>query len=157
MDCREPAPSTPPAHLAGFVACSVLDPIDAPFLAATEPDGGRYDLSWNTLPDTLDELQEATQPDFSDAATISITGSGKLAFLARPSGDYFYRVRRLRGSQTSEWSNGVGVRVAGTSGFVAFDDNGDDDPHLVEIHQAHAAPVRGAGGHGGPALAAAAL
>jgi hypothetical protein len=173
MDCRQSPPSTPPAHIAGFVDCSVLDPIDAPLLTATEPDGGKYDLSWNTLADTLEELQEATQPDFSDAATIAITASGTFAFLARPSGDYFYRVRRVGGgysavqlysytatqlhsstalqlnssiaeqlnscsgvARTSDWSNGVGVRVSGTSGFVAFEDNEDDDPHLIEIHQA---------------------
>jgi Phage tail sheath C-terminal domain len=137
MDCRQSPPSTPPPHVAGFVDCSALDPIDAPFLSATEaPGGGKYDLTWNKLAGTLDELQEATQPDFSDAATISIGESGTFAFLARPSGDYFYRVRRLRDARTSEWSNSVGVRVGGTSGFVAHEDNEDPDLHLVEIHQA---------------------
>jgi phage tail sheath protein FI len=85
---------------------------------------------------TLDELQEATQPDFSDAATLSIGTAGKFAFIGRPAGDYFYRVRRLLGARTSEWSNGVGVRVASATGFVSFDDDDTEDPHLVTIHEA---------------------
>jgi hypothetical protein len=119
-----------------FVACSSIDPIDVPLLGASAVDGGTYELTWNTLAGTTDELQEATQPDFSDAATIFAGTTGKFQFIARPSGDYFYRVRRLRDGRTSAWSNGVGVRVAGTSGFVAFEDDDTDDPHLIEIHQA---------------------
>ncbi|HEX6096524.1 MAG TPA: hypothetical protein VF432_09390 [Thermoanaerobaculia bacterium] len=119
-----------------FVACSSLDPIAVPLLGATDVDGGTYALTWNTLAGTTDELQEATQPDFSDAATIFAGTTGRLDFIARPSGDYYYRVRRLRDGRTSAWSNGVGVRVAGTSGFVALDDDDTDDPHLVTIHEA---------------------
>jgi hypothetical protein len=119
-----------------FVDCSALEPIAAPFLTASLPAGGTYTLTWDTLAGTLDELQEATQADFSDAATISLGETGTFQFLGRTSGDFYYRVRRLLGARTSEWSNGVAVRVASATGFVAFDDNSDADPHLVEIHQA---------------------
>ncbi|HYI13104.1 MAG TPA: phage tail sheath subtilisin-like domain-containing protein [Thermoanaerobaculia bacterium] len=119
-----------------FVDCTALDPIAAPFLSATEPDGGTYDVTWTPLDGRLDELQEATLPDLSDAATVSIGSSGTFAFIGRPAGDYFYRVRRLLGSRTSEWSNGVAVRVGSISGFVSLDDDDGDDPHLVTVHEA---------------------
>ncbi|MEO8380046.1 MAG: hypothetical protein ABI779_10325 [Acidobacteriota bacterium] len=135
-DCREPLPATPPRVIAGFVACGALDPVDSPLLTATDPDGGTYELTWTRLSGAVDELQEATQPDFSDAATISIGESGTFKFLGRPAGDYFYRVRRLLDGRSSDWSNGVAVRVASASGFVAVADDDTDDPHLVEVHQA---------------------
>jgi hypothetical protein len=119
-----------------FVSCSALDPIAAPVLASSEPAGGTYTLSWDTLDGTLEELQEATQTDFSDAATISLGESGMFQFLGRTTGDFYYRARRLLGARTSEWSNGVAVRIASATGFVSLEDNSDPDPHLVEIHQA---------------------
>ncbi|HET8798421.1 MAG TPA: hypothetical protein VFO89_12075 [Thermoanaerobaculia bacterium] len=142
LDCRESLPSAAPTVIAGFVDCTALDPVDAPVLTAGDPDGGTYTLTWTTEPGAIEELQEATFPDFSDAATVSIGSPdplkpGTITFRSRTAGDYFYRARRIRGNRTSDFSNGVAVRVTSATGFVTPSDTDPGDaPHLLDIHLA---------------------
>jgi hypothetical protein len=122
------------APLGAFVDCATIDGVPAPHLTAGAPKGGSYTLSWDTAADS-EELQEARQFDFSDAATIAAGSTGTLTVFGRAAGDYFYRVRRHRGTLTSDWSNGVAVRIEGVSGYVAYDEIGEQ-PELLEIHKA---------------------
>jgi hypothetical protein len=137
MDCREPLPANPPEPNGGFIDCHAIEPVPAPLLSASLPAGGTYTLTWSTEAGATEELQEATRPDFGDAATLLLGSGGTLTIYGRAAGDFFYRVRRLRGSRTSDWSNGVAVRVAAALGFAAVsDDDGGDDPELRAIHVA---------------------
>ena len=135
LDCRSPLsvpPETPPG--AGFIACELVDPIPAPVLTKDGPFGGRFELKWDEFPGSLDELEEATSADFAGAAVISRGAPGFLTVYGRPAGDYFYRVRRIVGGRTSDYSNGVAVRIAPVSGFV--ERSSFDDAHLMDIHRA---------------------
>ena len=62
----------------------------------------------------------------SDAALISRTREGSIqvtkrsfTLYGRSTGDYYYRVRAVVGADTSDWSNGVAVRVEDRVALVA--------------------------------------
>lgn len=116
-----------------FVDCAAQEKIPAPVLAASKPKGGSFELTWDHAADATEELQEATRVDFSDAATLSLGTTGALKIYGHTAGDYFYRVRRIIGARTSDWSAGIGVRVASVSGFVAAEEEGPS-PDLQTIH-----------------------
>lgn len=116
-----------------FVDCAAQEKIPAPVLVASTPKGGSFELTWDHAADATEELQEATRVDFSDAATLSLGTSGSLKVYGHTAGDYFYRVRRIIGSRTSDWTTGVGVRVASVIGFVAAEEAGTS-PDLQNIH-----------------------
>lgn len=133
----------PPAQLTAekeeptgaFVDCAATEKIAVPLLSASKPKGGTFTLTWDHAADASDELQEATRVDFSDAATIARGTSGTLEIYGHAAGDYYYRVRRIAGGRTSDWSAGIGVRVASVSGFVAGEAQGVS-PELQTIHVA---------------------
>jgi hypothetical protein len=137
LDChKKPAPlPSPPLPGAGFADCDLIEPIPAPFLTASDVERGSFDLIWDTDPNATEVLQEATRGDFADAAVIASGAPGRVRLHSRPPGTYFYRVRRLVGSRTSDWSNGVAVRIAVASGWVAEEDAGEI-ASLVSIHRA---------------------
>ena len=138
LDCEDPKPPAPGTPLGGggFIDCDVADPVAAPLLAATPPTGGTYDLSWNSEPGATYVLQEATRPDFSDAADVASGAIGKVTLHARAAGDLFYRVRRLQGARTSDWSNGAGVHVAAAAGWTSIPAGDYNAATLVAVHQA---------------------
>jgi len=95
LDCNapkpQPAPGTPLGG-GGFIDCGLVAPVDAPMLTATAPTGGTYESSGGRekstdLNDPTDVLQEATRPDFSDAAQIAIGTPGHVTIYGRGAGD----------------------------------------------------------------------
>lgn len=81
---------------------------------------GNFTLRWESSPPVDGEyvLEESSQPDFSNAQQIY---SGKLSsytLYGRRTGDYYYRVRAVVEADTSDWSNGVAVRVEDDSRWV---------------------------------------
>jgi hypothetical protein len=62
-------------------------------------------------------VEEATRPDFSDAVRVATGPQERLTIYGRSHGEYYYRVRASVGAATSDWSNGLGVRVAPTKGW----------------------------------------
>ncbi|MBV8519272.1 MAG: phage tail sheath family protein [Acidobacteria bacterium] len=131
-----PASNDADAAPSGFVDCALLEPLPPPILTSSIPEHGSYTLTWNRLAGFVDELQEATDAAFSDAATILISTTGALPIYGHAAGDFFYRVRRTGEGRTSGWSNGIAVHVAGLEGFTALDDDDTDDPALAPIHRA---------------------
>jgi hypothetical protein len=117
-----PAPMPPPIDAppqpgppGGVFQDCGLRALTAPVLTATAPDPtGTFTLSWTAATGTQSLLQEATTPDYSDAVTIASQPADRSTYTiyGRPPGDYYYRVSAILGSQTSDWSKGVGVRVA---------------------------------------------
>jgi hypothetical protein len=72
---------------------------------------GRLSLSWTGEPEATYVLEESNARDWSGATQV-YTGSERRAVIyGRDAGDYYYRVRALVGEYSSDWSNGVGVRV----------------------------------------------
>jgi phage tail sheath protein FI len=144
LDCNHP--QTPaagtPLGAGGFIDCDVVAPVEVPLLAATAPQGGTYDLFWTPVASgtgTTDILQEATRPDFSDAADVASgpsAAAGRVTIHARAAGDLFYRVRRQRGSRTSDWSNGVGVHIDAAAGWTLVAAEEYSDSTLVAVHKA---------------------
>ena len=113
-----PLASQPPRD--HFLACDLLV-LPAPELSAAEPDGiGAFQLTWTdpqvSPPADLSGrgfiLEEATTPDFSDTGELYRGQETVLSIYSRSPGDYYYRVRMVSGEVSSDWSNGVGVRVA---------------------------------------------
>jgi hypothetical protein len=136
-------PGIPPGG--GFIDCAAMTPVEALVLSATVPVNGTFDLFWaaggdptdpSDRTDATDLLQEATRPDFSDAAAISPGAPGRVTLYGRAAGDYYYRVRRQRGARTGDWSNGVGVRVAAAMDWTSVAPAGYDDAMLVAVHGA---------------------
>ncbi len=129
----------PPLGNVGFLDCDASIPVEIPVLSASAPANGKYDLSWAPAAGATDILEEATRPDFSDAAVISVvsgTAPGRLTLYGRAAGDYYYRVRRQRGACTSDWSNGVGIRIAAATDWTSVLPADYDDATLVAVHDA---------------------
>jgi hypothetical protein len=63
-------------------------------------------------------LEESSQPNFSDAATVFEGTTSSFTLYGRRTGDYYYRVRAIIGADTSDWSNGVAVRVEDESRWI---------------------------------------
>ncbi|HSF33653.1 MAG TPA: hypothetical protein VLK82_24705, partial [Candidatus Tectomicrobia bacterium] len=97
-----------------FLDCSIRV-IPAPLLSLlVAPDqSGTFTLGWSSpLPHPTYVLQEATQPNFSDAVSVAAGPQERLTIYGRPVGEYYYRVRATVDTATSDWSNGIGVRIA---------------------------------------------
>jgi len=120
----------------GFLACDASTPVEVPVLSVTAQVNGKYDLFWGPAGGATDILEEATRPDFSDAAVISTGPLGRLTLYGRAAGDYYYRVRRQRGARTGDWSNGVAVRVAAATDWTSIAPADYDDATLVAVHDA---------------------
>jgi hypothetical protein len=128
QECAPPCPTV-------FADCTVVPAIPSPALAASAPKNGTFELSWPKEEGAVDELQEATRFDYSDAATIFLGGGGSFDIFGRPAGVYYYRVRRHVGAELSAWSS-IAVRVDEALGYVAADDAGDSAPILLEVQTA---------------------
>jgi hypothetical protein len=102
-----------------FLDCRITV-IEPPRLHASESvtTTGTFTLTWEAEPaDALFCLEEATSPDFSGAATLYTGAERRFQIYGHPVGDYFYRVRAEVSGQKSDWSAGVSVRVAETTGW----------------------------------------
>ena len=133
LDCN-PAPAKKPA----ISSCDPEPPEPSPIKAVHEPEWGNFlncsiriieppqlfafpqfssdgnvTLRWELSPpqDAEYVLEESSQPNFSDAVTVYEGTTSSFTLYGRRSGDYYYRVRAVIGADTSDWSNGVAVRV----------------------------------------------
>lgn len=104
-----------------FLSCSIqiIEPPQLFALPQISTDGN-ITLKWASSPPLEADyvLEEATQPDFSDAETIYSGTLTSYTLYGRRSGDYCYRVRAIVGADTSDWSNGVAVRVEEESRWI---------------------------------------
>ena len=134
LDCRqaEPTPTGIPRN-GQFEPCG-LGTIDAPQLTLVPPEGGRYELVWTPLSGAVDYLEEAVDPQFLIAGVIYTGSSGKVIMYGRPAGDYYYRLRRQVGSQSSDYSNGRGIRIQSASGWQATDAAQYQNQPLLDVH-----------------------
>jgi len=133
LDCN-PAPKKPPA----LSSCDPDPPKPSPIKPVHEPEWGNFlscsiqiieppqlfafpqfssdgnlSLRWELSPPQEADyvLEESSQPNFSDAFTVFEGTTSSFTLYGRRTGDYYYRVRAIIGADTSDWSNGVAVRV----------------------------------------------
>jgi hypothetical protein len=112
-----PAPTIPLTRTpewANFLTCD-LRTVDAPCLyVASDPDpAGAFTLAWGSwVPRAQYTLEESTQPNFTGAVTLYTGPRDRLVLYGHSQGDYYYRVRVEVEGVSSDWSNGVGVRIA---------------------------------------------
>ena len=121
-----------------FLPCD-LQVIPAPHLAGGEIAGGEILLSWTSAlaASALFLVEEATLPDFRDAVTVATIPGRSLLVHDRAPSSYYYRIRALVGSATSNWSNGTVVIVnpAARTEVVATQDY-VSDPWLAVMRSA---------------------
>jgi hypothetical protein len=124
---QEPAP--PPADNGGtsrpgppgFVPCAAVS-VAAPTLAVVpaspqDPASGTFTLQWVAPPKAVSKLQQATRPDYTDAATLYSGTGDRFDVYGRQPGDYYYRVGVTVDGVPSDWSNRVGHRVTPPGGW----------------------------------------
>jgi hypothetical protein len=136
LDCAErpQAPAVEEPLRENFLDCG-LRVIPAPKLAAGQPDAaGTLALSWSGEPGARFVLEEATLPDWSGAAVIYEGAETQTVVYGRGSGTYFYRVRAEAGGRSSNWSNGVGVRVQASGGWLSKPAAQYRPATLAEVH-----------------------
>jgi hypothetical protein len=128
-----------------FLDCGLVE-IQAPKLFLQDPpDGlGTFALGWQS-PDFDAEfvLEEAAQPNFSDAREIFRGNRKQRILYGRRAGHYYYRVRAEAGGETSNWSNELRVSIQSSTRYqlVLVDPRGpeataDLSGPLLDIHRA---------------------
>jgi len=112
----EPSPIKPvhEPEWGNFLSCSIQI-IEPPQLFAFPQfsSDGNITLRWELSPpqEAVYVLEESSQPNFSDTFTVFEGTTSSFTLYGRRTGDYYYRVRAIIGADTSDWSNGVAVRV----------------------------------------------
>jgi Phage tail sheath protein subtilisin-like domain len=126
---RVPVPDLPTGQ---FQVCD-LQPIMPPVLTLNDLGGGRYQLIWDSLPGAVDYLEEAVDPYFATAAVKRQTATGNVTIYDQPPADYYYRVRRQIGSASSDYSNGVAIRIGIATGWQQKKASDYDDRTLFDV------------------------
>jgi phage tail sheath protein FI len=109
---------------------------DPPDLHISDLVAGKLTLAWQSLAGAVDYLEEALDPQFATAVVIYQGSTGSYAIYNRPAADYYYRVRRQIGSITSNYSNGIGVRLTGMSDWQVSPAEQYQDNILLAVHSA---------------------
>ena len=119
----EPSPIKPvhEPEWGNFLNCSIRI-IEPPELFAFPQfsSDGNLSLRWELSPPQEADyvLEESSQSNFSDAVTVYSGTTSSFTLYGRRTGDYYYRVRAVIGADTSDWSNGVAVRVEDESRWI---------------------------------------
>lgn len=146
LDCQEKQdiPLVPEPPLGQFEPCNLLI-IAPPVLTLAEVTDGRIHLTWTPLAGATDFLEEALDDEFRTARVIYQGSSGDFTIYSRPADDYYYRLRRQIGSVSSDYSNGIGVRIGGPAGWQLYPVSVYNDAPLLDIHTAlvHMSTSRG--------------
>jgi hypothetical protein len=140
LDCSSPPDIKPVSEpqWENFLECGIRI-IPAPVLVQSEgPDAtGTFVLTWQaTLSEARYILEESTQPDFSDAAAIYTGADDRRTIYGRTPGDYYYRVRAESAGASSDWSNGIVVRVGLGQRWQIEPVENYSDHALLAVHRA---------------------
>jgi hypothetical protein len=121
LPCNPPAvpPKVRQPDRSHFLDCNLVV-LDAPVLHVTDQvdQADTYTLSWTEVAGASYILEEDIAPGFTEAAIISQGSATQFPIHGRAPGDYYYRVRAVSGNVSSNYSNGVGVRVAPARGYI---------------------------------------
>jgi hypothetical protein len=135
LDCEERQP-TPLAEspARGNFLDSALRVIESPRIEQARPDpAGTITLAWTAHTGARYVLEEASRPDWQDAAQVYSGEQSYTTIYGRSDGAYFYRVRALVEGFSSNWSEGVGVRVEAASAWQLQSPSAYDALTLLEV------------------------
>jgi hypothetical protein len=133
-----PAPSAPlvPPLSGDFLDCAIRSiPPPTSLRRITPGTGGTFTLAWQGGPGLSYELEESRSADLDGAAAIYAGADPRVTLYGREEGIYYYRVRALAAGQTSDWSEGIGLRVIGASAFTLSPADTYRDDALVAVHR----------------------
>ena len=104
----------------------------------TATEHGMYVLRWTPSLDPAARyiLQEALTPNFSDAIILYTGAVPRRELYGRTPGDYYYRVRVEEGADSSDWSNGVVVRVERAGRWLLDEPENYDRRGLLAVQRA---------------------
>ena len=114
--CPAEIPRTPEPDWGQFLDCG-LRVVASPVLQANQPDlTGSFSLTWGAV-ENADRyvLEESAFPNFSGARKIYRGAETRFEIYGYAEGDYYYHVRAEVDEPppaSSDWSNGVAVRIA---------------------------------------------
>jgi hypothetical protein len=145
-DCNPQPPKPSPIEAVheplwgNFLDCS-LRVIETPRLSVSETISvtGTSTLFWPSSPPSLVAnyvLETSTTTDFGEPETIYSGPRTNLTVYGNSDGDYFYRVKAIVGRNTSDWSNGVAVRVATKTGFTLVQRKDYSHESLLAVQRA---------------------
>ena len=137
LDCN-PQPAIPaglPPAIGQFEPLD-LQPIAPPVLSSSSAEGGRFTLNWTPLAGAVDFLEEAVDPLFASAAVLYQGSSGVFTLYGSSQGDYYYRMRRQIGSETSDYSNGIAIRIETSSRYQILPANSYNNQMLLDVQTA---------------------
>lgn len=152
LDCRAHAqvPLARRPQLGHFLNCGV-GVVERPLLqtSATLSETGTYTLRWRPQLRhvTFDArprfiLEESASADFGGAVRVYEGAATTFTLDGRAPGDYYYRVRVELETEpdgkveTSDWSNGVAVRVRARSRWLQNDEKAYDPADLLGVQRA---------------------
>ena len=137
----DPPPKIPresEPHRGQFLDCGI-ETIEPPTLATDQSVSSTGSFSL-TVQSNLSEvrliIEEAREPDFSDATELFSREGTSVQIFGRAVGDYFYRARAVKERNTSDWSNSVGVRVMTRSRWVARSRSDYSSSTLLAVQRA---------------------
>jgi hypothetical protein len=140
LDCaaldKPPLVRRPP--LGHFLACDI-EVIERPLLATPSDlnESGTYTLMWkSTVGGAEFVLEESTERGWSASAVVYTGKDPRFTLYGRRPGDYYYRVRATTAKGTSDWSNGVNVRVAPANHWQLQDETDYTDAALLSVQRA---------------------
>ncbi|MDQ1613405.1 MAG: hypothetical protein QOG00_3336 [Pyrinomonadaceae bacterium] len=140
LDCQKhedpPLVRRPP--VGHFLDCDI-EVIERPLLAALDDfsESGTYTLSWaSTVPGATFVVEESTERDWSAGAIVYTGKETRYTLYGRRPGDYYYRVRATTAKGTSDWSNGVGVRVAPSNQWQLAEVSDYTNAELLPVQRA---------------------
>jgi hypothetical protein len=118
-DLAPPAPPAPQAAQASlFEDCEAIA-IAPPALSLAGPDeAGAFRLSWSGAGAESFQLEESNSPGYAPARTIYEGADSGIEIRSRTPGDYYYRVRGVRGALRGPWSSGAAVRIEAPGGYA---------------------------------------
>jgi hypothetical protein len=137
LDCNQqqtvPTAAAPPPG--EFEPCD-LQIITPPVLSSTPVEGGRFTLLWTPLAGAIDFLEEAVDPEFASASVLYQGSSGSVTIYSRSQGDYYYRLRRQVGDSSSDYSNGIAIRIEAAVGWQILPASAYQDQMLLDVQTA---------------------
>lgn len=139
LECDPPASPPGPYYepdRGHFLRCD-LRVLAPPDLSVDGPDiSGRFTLNW-TSPDSDAQfiLQEATEPDFGDAAELRRGPARAATIFSHAPGHYYYRVRAEAGGESSNWSNGIIVQISAGTRWQVADATEFQPDVLLDVHR----------------------
>lgn len=128
QDCRAPQPENISQPLWGNFLDSSIRVIKPPTNLRFGEKGvadGKFSLIWKSIEQGKDiefVLQESGTPKFEFYEEIYRGKNARFDISGRNAGVYFYRVRIEIGSQFSDWSNGLPVRVPAAANWIVKED-----------------------------------